>query len=171
MTDARHDEDAHSEHSERRTDDDGLHGREARRRGAKARGGRGRPRGDRGRLVTRVAGDALHVRRVFGEPIREDGVTLVPVARVLGGAGSGWGSGELGAGTEAARSSGEGSGAGGGGGFGVRVRPLGVFVVRGTDVEWRPALDLGRVILGSQVVGALAVLVLARALRARRRRG
>lgn len=169
MTDARHDDDARDEHRDGAERGHGRDGR--RRRGSDGPGERdGRVRGDRGRFVTRVAGDALHVRRVFGEPIREEGVTLVPVARVLGGAGSGWGTGEVGAGTSAAQSSGEGSGAGGGGGFGVRVRPLGVFVVRGTDVEWRPALDLGRVILGGQVVGALAVLAVSWALRARRRR-
>jgi uncharacterized spore protein YtfJ len=134
---------------------------------------RGAPRGGRGGLVTRVAGDALHVRRVFGEPVRGEGVTLVPVASVIGGSGSGWGSGELGGGGDAgARTSarGDGSGAGGGGGFGVRVRPLGVYVVRGTDVEWKPAMDLVRVIAGGQLVGAIAVLALAWALRGRRRR-
>jgi uncharacterized spore protein YtfJ len=32
------------------------------------------------------ARDAISVRRVFGEPIEHDGVVLVPVARVGGGA-------------------------------------------------------------------------------------
>lgn len=147
---------------------DGTDGTDARHDGGTSRTRKGgRPR-DRG-LVTRVAGDALHVRRAFGDPVRHDGVTLVPVANVVGGSGSGWGSGEVGAGTSAARTSGEGSGAGGGGGFGVRVHPVGVYVVRGTDVTWKPALDLGRVILGGQVVGAVAALALAWALRGRRR--
>ncbi|MBX9246121.1 sporulation protein [Actinotalea ferrariae] len=140
------------------TQDEGRTGRERRRRGG------------RGGVVTRVAGDVLNVRRAFGEPVHQDGVTIVPVARVVGGTGSGWGSGELGAGTTAAEARGEGSGSGGGGGFGVAVTPLGVYVVRGTEVEWRPALDLGRVILGGQLVGAVAVVALSWALRARRRR-
>lgn len=130
--------------------------------------GRRRPRGGRG-LMTRVAGDALHVRRAFGDPIREEGVTLVPVAKVMGGSGSGWGTGEMG-GDAATHARGEGSGSGGGGGFGVRVKPVGVYVVRGADVQWQPALDLSRVILGGQIVGALAVMSLAWALRRRRRR-
>lgn len=129
---------------------------------------RGARRGGRGGLVTRVAGDALHVRRAIGDPVRAGDVTLLPVARVLGGSGSGWGSGELGAGTRAAETRGEGAGAGGGGGFAVRVRPLGVYVVQGSHVEWQPALDLTRVILVGQLVGAVAVMSLSWALRPRR---
>ena len=34
------------------------------------------------------ARDALTVRRVFGDPIEKEGVLIVPVARVMGGAGS-----------------------------------------------------------------------------------
>ncbi len=52
---------------------------------------------------------------------------------------------------------GYGGGHGGGGGYGVRVKPVGVYVVDDTGVHWRPALDLNRVILGGQVVGATAV--------------
>ncbi|WP_220458029.1 MULTISPECIES: spore germination protein GerW family protein [unclassified Actinotalea] len=132
--------------------------------------GPGRRRGLRGRTDTavRVAGDALHVRRVFGEPVQQDGVTLVPVALVTGAAGSGWGTGELGGGAST-DARGEGTGAGGGGGFGVRARPVGVYVVRGSDVSWEPALDLGRVIVVGQVVTGVAALALAWALRARRR--
>lgn len=124
-------------------------------------------RARRRRGALRVAGDALHVRRAFGDPVTHGDVVLVPVARVSGGAGSGWGSGEVGGGREATR--GEGTGSGGGGGFGVHVRPLGVYVVEGTQVRWQPALDIGRVILGGQLVGAVALLVLASVLRRRRR--
>lgn len=112
----------------------------------------------------RAAADLLTVRRAFGEPIVQDPVTLVPVARVTGGAGAGWGTGTIG---ETDR--GEGAGEGGGGGYGVRVRPLGAYVVDGTKVTWQPALDLGRVILGGQVVGAVAVFALAWAWRTHRR--
>lgn len=132
-----------------------------------ARRGGGRRRA---RDVTRTAADILTVRRAFGEPIREGDVTLVPVAKVLGGSGSGWGTGELGGSAALQSSRGEGSGSGGGGGFGVRVKPVGVYVVQGSTVTWRPALDLNRVILGGQLVGAFAALVLARALGRRRRR-
>lgn len=112
-------------------------------------------------LPIRVARDLLTVRRAFGEPIERDGTTLVPVARVIGGAGYGHGEGD--GPTELGGQSGSGSG----GGFGVHVSPMGVFVIRGDEVTWQPAFDLNRVALGGQVVGAIALLVMARALRRR----
>lgn len=106
----------------------------------------------------------LHVRRAFGEPIERDGVTLVPVARVAGGTGFGGGDGTIDEGVDDPSR----SGSGGGGGLGVSVTPVGVYVVRGSDVRWEPAFDLSRVVLGGQVLGAIAILALARALRRRR---
>ncbi len=120
------------------------------------------------RRVTRVAADTLHVRRAFGEPIVRDGVTIVPVARVAGGAGEGYGSGSLDGGTPGNRAQGAGTGSGEGGGFGVQVRPIGVYVVSGSQVRWEPALDLARAILGGQVVVAVVALAVAWARRRRR---
>src|SRR5665648_391050 len=114
----------------------------------------------------RVARDLLTVRRVFGEPIHQADVTLVPVARVMGGSGYGDGDGEWRKPTDGDET---GTGSGSGGGFGVNVTPVGVYVVRGTDVTWQPAMDLNRTILGGQIVGALALLLIARAMRRRRR--
>jgi uncharacterized spore protein YtfJ len=54
------------------------------------------------------ARDAITVRRVYGEPIEQDGLTVVPAAAVRGGGGGGADS--------------EGNG---GGGFGVAARPVG----------------------------------------------
>lgn len=95
------------------------------------------------------AKEAMTVRRVFGDPYEKNGVTVIPAARVQGGAGGGHGDGP------------EGQGQGGGSGFGLNARPAGVFVVKGEDVEWHPAMDLNRIILGVQVI-ALAALLLAR---------
>lgn len=106
----------------------------------------------------------IHVRRAFGDPIERDGVTLIPVARVCGGTGFGGGDGTVDEGDAAAR-----SGSGGGGGLGVGVTPVGVYVVKGGDVHWEPAFDLNRAVIGGQVLGAIAVLALARALRRRHR--
>jgi len=39
--------------------------------------------------VIAQARDALTVKRVFGEPYEKNGVTMIPVARVQGGAGGG----------------------------------------------------------------------------------
>ncbi len=133
------------------------------------RQGRGSARPDR-RVVPRVvrlAGDALTVRRAFGEPIRQGDVTIVPVARVVGGGGAGYGNGE----TEpspGAEPLGPSSGAGGGGGFGIRVRPVGVYVIQGQQVTWKPAVDVNRIVLGGQLVAALAAIAVAWAVRRRR---
>ena len=96
------------------------------------------------------AKDAITVRRVFGDPYEKNGVTVIPAARVQGGAGGG--SGE----------SPEGEGSASGSGFGVNAKPAGAFVIRGDDVEWRPALDVNRVILGGQLI-VVAALLLVRA--------
>ena len=93
------------------------------------------------------AKDALTVRRVFGDPYEKNGVTVIPAARVQGGAGGGAGQAP------------DGSGQGGGSGFGVNAKPAGVFVVKGDDVAWRPAVDVNRVIMGAQVVAVLALLL------------
>ena len=46
----------------------------------------------------------------------------------------------------------------GGGGFGLTAKPAGIYVIRDGDAEWRPALDLNRVILGGQIVAIVALL-------------
>lgn len=139
-----------------------------------ARGRRGHRWGGRPGLPVRVARDVLSVRQVFGEPIRTGDVTLVPVARVMGGSGYGWGTGDVGMphrGDGGGESGRHGTGGvGSGGGFGGTVTPLGVYVVRGSDVQWQPAMDMTRVITGGQVVGAIALIALAAALRRRRHR-
>jgi hypothetical protein len=59
------------------------------------------------------AREAITVRRVYGEPIEQEEMTLVPAAVVRGGGGGGGDS--------------EGNG---GGGFGVMARPVGAYVIR-----------------------------------------
>jgi uncharacterized spore protein YtfJ len=109
------------------------------------------------------ARDTMTARRVYGEPIERDGLLLVPAAAVIGGGGAG--SGE-------SRSPVEGgpSGEGSGGGWGGIARPAGAFVIREGRVDWQPAVDVNRIILGGQVVAIVALLVLRSVLRARRRR-
>jgi uncharacterized spore protein YtfJ len=87
------------------------------------------------------ARDAITVKRVYGDPVKSEGVTLVPAAGVRGGAGGGGDS--------------EGNG---GGGFGIVSRPIGAYVIREGSVSWRPAVDLNRVLL----LGAALVFLLAR---------
>ncbi|MBW0116288.1 spore germination protein GerW family protein [Pseudonocardia abyssalis] len=112
-------------------------------------------------LVERVE-SALRVNRVFGEPVTVDGVTVIPVSHVGGGAGGGEGrevraDGE----TAPARPSGEGSG----GGLGWTGHPCGVVVLRDGEARWLPALDVNRLVSAVAVVlvaGALAVRAFAR---------
>ena len=101
------------------------------------------------------AKDTMTVRRVFGDPVEKDGVTIVPAARVQGGAGGGRGEGP------------EGQGTGMGTGFGVNARPAGAFVIRGEDVQWRPAVDVNKVIMGAQLVAIAALLLAGAVVRAR----
>lgn len=98
--------------------------------------------------------DAVTVKRVFGDPIEKDGVIVITVAVVFGGGGGGEGGDSN-------------HGSGGGGGFAVHARPAGVYVIRGDNVRWEPALDLTAVILGGQKIVLLFIKLL---LRSRRRR-
>jgi len=102
------------------------------------------------------AKDTMTARRVFGEPLEKDGVTIIPAARVQGGAGGGGGEGP------------EGQGSGMGSGFGVSARPAGAFVIKGEDVQWRPAIDVNKVILGGQLVAIAALLLAGAVVRARK---
>lgn len=118
----------------------------------------------------RALADLLTVRRVFGEPVVRDDVTVLPVARVTGGGGGGSGTAPAAQHDDDAAASDGHEASGSGGGLGVHVTPLGVYVIRGSDVTWQPALDLQRIITGGQAVGALAILtVLVGLLRHRRR--
>jgi uncharacterized spore protein YtfJ len=91
----------------------------------------------------------MTVQRVYGQPYERNGLTVIPAAKVQGGAGGGGGEGP------------EGAGKGSGGGFGMNARPIGAYVIRGDEVEWRPAVDLTRVILVGQLI-AIVALVMAR---------
>ena len=101
------------------------------------------------------AKDALTVRRVFGDPYEKNGVTVIPAARVQGGAGGDTGEGP------------DGEGKGGGSGFGLNARPAGAYVIHGDQVDWRPAVDPNRVIIGAAVVAVAALLVARTAIKAR----
>lgn len=85
--------------------------------------------------------DTLTVRRVYGDPVETEGLTVVPAAVVRGGAGGGGDSDHN-----------------GGGGFGLNARPVGAWVIRDGDAEWKPALDLNRVAFYAFVLGVLFAL-------------
>lgn len=95
---------------------------------------------------------SLGAQRVFGTPVERGGTLVIPVASVRGGGGGGGGSGP---GPEGRGSSQQGAGAG----FGLSAKPAGVFIVREGRVAWRPAVDANRVLLGVQLLVALAFWV------------
>jgi uncharacterized spore protein YtfJ len=101
------------------------------------------------------AREAMSVKRVFGEPIQSDGLAIVPVARIRGGAGGGEGPQEKG---------------GAGSGFGIQATPAGVFVFKNGRVQWRPAVDVNRIVLGAQLLMGVAMVMVGRMFRRRLRR-
>jgi uncharacterized spore protein YtfJ len=111
-------------------------------------------------------GERLHgtasVKQVFGEPIRAEGRTIVPVARV------GYGFGAGGARAEDA-AEGRQRGEGGGGGGGVSATPVGVIEITTTGTRFIPITNAGRTI-GLLLAGAGLGLLLAARPRRRPRR-
>lgn len=103
----------------------------------------------------REAMEQVSAGRVFGAPISQDGLTVVPVAKIGGGGGAGGGSEPAGDAT------------GSGGGFGMTAKALGVFVISDGKVRWLPAIDVNKIILGGQVVAVTALLVVRALVKAR----
>jgi uncharacterized spore protein YtfJ len=120
--------------------------------------------------VMNHARDAMTVKRVFGDAYEKDGVTIIPVANVMGGAGAGGGPGmgvrPASAGEPAVEGAvGEAAGevapdSGYGMGYGLRATPAGVYVIKGGEVEWKPALDINSLTLQRAGVVIVALLVL-----------
>jgi uncharacterized spore protein YtfJ len=88
------------------------------------------------------AQEALAVSRVYGEPIAKNGVTLIPAAEVSGAGGGG---------SDEANN--------GGGGFGLSARPVGMWVIRGEEVEWEPAVDATKVAMRGMLVAIVFLFV------------
>jgi uncharacterized spore protein YtfJ len=88
--------------------------------------------------------DTADVRRVYGAPIEKDGTTVIPVARVTARGGSGSARG----------------GEHAGGGFRADAEPLGAFVIRDGEVEWKAVFDLDSVVRRGQLVGMVMLVVL-----------
>lgn len=82
----------------------------------------------------------LRARDVFGKPVQSDGVTVIPVATVIGGAGGG----EATAGNPTPQS---------GLGFGFVARPVGAFEIRDGKTRWRPVIDVTPLALGALLAG------------------
>jgi uncharacterized spore protein YtfJ len=111
--------------------------------------------------------DSLNTSAVFGAPVHEGDVTVIPVARVWYGfgEGSGSGTGEAPSGSSQIQT-GEGRGGGGGG----HARPLGYIRIAGDDVRFEPIMDPGRLMLAGMALAAWNVFWIAAAVRAFARR-
>jgi len=99
--------------------------------------------------------DAVSARQVFGDPVERDGVTVIPVATVIGGGGGGGGH----RGSEGEAAEGDEPTTGTGMGFAMFGWASGAFEVREGQVAWRPTLDVTRIVLAAE--GAALVLGLA----------
>jgi hypothetical protein len=83
---------------------------------------------------------SVEAKRVYADPVHEDGVTVVPAASVRGGGGGGGGTDDEGQ---------------SGGGFGIAGSPTGAWVVKEGEVTWKPAVDVTKVIM----LGELTAIV------------
>jgi uncharacterized spore protein YtfJ len=109
-------------------------------------------------ILRRVRGS----ERVYGEPYEKDGVTVIPASTVWAGGGFGTGHYAMAALNVIAESSEAAPGEGSGGGGGTISRPVGAYVIKNGEARWVPAVDVNRVILGAQILVALALILLTR---------
>ena len=112
-------------------------------------------------LLDRVAnrlGNYARSETVFGDPVTQDGVTVIPVAKVRwafgGGAGAGSDDGK----------EGEDYGEGGGGGGAVSAVPVGYIEIVGGRAEFKPIKDIAGT-WPALLAGAVAFWIAMRGLR------
>jgi uncharacterized spore protein YtfJ len=91
------------------------------------------------------ARDAMTVKRVYGDPVERDGITVIPAAAVRGGGGGGGDETDEGKGSR--------------GGFGLAARPIGSYVVDSDGVRWHPAVDWTVIALGLEALALVGLLV------------
>ena len=93
--------------------------------------------------------DHAGAKMVYGEPIRLDNKTILPVAKVRYGFGGGGGAGK------------KGDQQGGGGGGGLIAVPVGIVEVTETETRFVP-ITTGRAVLAALGLGFLLGLVLSK---------
>jgi hypothetical protein len=87
-------------------------------------------------------------RRVYGEPYETaDGATVIPVAKVRAGR------------TRSDQGPQQDAADYRGASFGFDAVPLGVFVIRGGEASWVPAIDANRIALIGVLTGLLAAVI------------
>src|SRR5579859_6270565 len=106
---------------------------------------------DAAKLLDQLS-ENLSVRRAFGAAYEKDGALIIPVALVAGGGGggtsrtgrraaAGGAAGDPGAAVAVPEAAGDRGPMDAGGGFGGLVLPSGVYVVKGDQVRWVPAVE------------------------------
>ena len=111
--------------------------------------------------------DELGVGAVFGEPIKEGSVTVVPVAKVRFAFGYGYGSGR---GEEAEGHPRAEEGSGGGSGAGGRASAKGYVRISDDEVRFEPVVDVTRLALAGIAFAAWSVFWIGRTVSAVGRR-
>jgi uncharacterized spore protein YtfJ len=108
-------------------------------------------------LTSRMA-ESLSVRRAFGAAYEKNGLLVIPVALVVGGGGGGQtpmppegqeprlASNPA---DDAAHGLENSVRSGAGGGFGGLIMPVGVYVIKGDQVRWMPAVNVTVIVLAS----------------------
>ena len=116
-------------------------------------------------LLGRI-GDSISGHKSFGPAFEKDGILLIPVAYVFGGGGGGEGEEPAQPGPAKPDKPGSDPKKGSGGGYGLVTWPIGAYVVQDGQVRWVPVIDPGLMMTS----GALAIAVVVRSLRRKRRR-
>jgi uncharacterized spore protein YtfJ len=117
------------------------------------------------RLVDESRANA-DVRLAFGESRQVGDKTIIPIASVVWGGGSGFGPAGPAARTEGAADDRAESGTGGGQGSGFRVRPLAVLEVAPTETKLRPVVDSTSIAIAGIILGGWNVFWITRTLQA-----
>ena len=89
----------------------------------------------------------MQARRVYGEPVERDGITIIPAASITGGGGGG------------GQSDGNGV-SDGGAGFGLVGKPVGAWVVKDGTAEWQSArgTDGDRLLAALPAIGLVLLI-------------
>jgi uncharacterized spore protein YtfJ len=105
--------------------------------------------------VTEKVEKTANVKVVFGDPVKEGKLTIIPVAKTSVKGGGGGGSGEE-----------KTKGKGGGIGLGLMVKttPMGYIKVKDGKAEFVEIIDKSKIMMGGLILGGIVLLILGRAL-------
>lgn len=94
--------------------------------------------------------EAADVSKVYGRPVKQGDVAIIPAAEVLSFMGFGVGAG---GGTSTGENAGTGSGGGGGGVGRVLSRPVAIIIATSDEVRVEPVMDPTKIALAAITAG------------------